>query len=694
MSADLLFELGVEELPSGSVLMLAKALQAGMEAGLTKARLSYGQARCFATPRRLAVLIESVQQQQAPYQVSQLGPKKEMGFTSDGVPTKALLGFAASVGVPVEQLIVKETPKGPRFAYEAEVSGLNTVSILPGMVQEAIQQLPITKPMYWGAGEVSFVRPVHWVVLLFGDAVIDVACLGCQSGRTTIGHRYHYPQAMNIKYPAAYASTLRDGYVIADFSLRKTMIQEAIRGQLLGLNAEAVMPDALLDEVTSIIEWPTALLVDFEPAFLNIPAEVLIESMQVHQKCFAVRSKQGALLPHFITISNIESHNPEQVIAGNQRVMHARLSDAAFFFAEDKKQSLQDRVEDTKKVVFQAKLGTLYNKVERLEHVMCALAPLLGLNQTEAVRAARLSKSDLLTGMVGEFPELQGTMGYYYALHDGESMAVAEAIQAQYFPRFSGDVLPSTVLGLALSLADRLDTLVGIFGIGKKPTGESDPFKLRRHALAIVRLLIAMPVSLKLSECLVRAIYAYGEQFSSDITLIDHVQAFILERIPAFYTAMTHATERVRAVLARQSDCLRDMDARIKALELFEASSQAGALVAVSKRVSHLLKQTDFNHQFGQPLIIDESLLTLPAEKDLYQALTTLEAFVELQLAESAYGAILIELASLQKPLDVFFESVMVMVHDDKIKMNRLKLLARLQSLLQVVADVSLLPQV
>ncbi len=689
MSRDVLFEVGLEELPSGAVPVLGDALATHMKAGLDEARLTYGDVTAFATPRRLAVWIQGVQLEQAPREVSKEGPKKEVGFNADGTPSKALEGFARSNGVSIEELVVRDTPKGARFVYEATETGLNTAELLPGIVKNALQKLPIPKLMRWGEGEDSFVRPVHWVVLLLGKNVIDVSCFGCASGRETHGHRYHHPQAITLDFPAQYASKLREAFVVADFSERRALVVNAVNQLLKGRDAEALIPERLLDEVTSIVEWSEALLVDFSPEFLDVPREVLIESMQVHQKCFAVQDKKGALLPHFITISNIKSTHPSHVIYGNERVMYARLSDAAFFYMEDKKRTLLSRVDAMQKVVFQSKLGSLYDKVMRMGILAAEIAPLLGLQTEVARRAVKLSKCDLLTGMVGEFPELQGTMGYYYALYDGESEDVAQALKEQYLPRFSADSLPESVLGLLLSLVDRLDTLVGIFGIGQKPTGERDPFKLRRHALAVIRVLNALPVSLPLSVCLKHAKIAYGTLFEADNALTDTVKAFILERLPAFYQGV--AVGRVRAALAKQSDCLRDLDVRVNALEGFEKRPEAIALSAASKRVTKLLKQADLNFGVENALMVDEALFDMPAEKALFERITSLEAFVTVQHAERAYGAILLELASLEPPVNAFFEDVMVMVDNAALKANRLKLLARLQMLLQSVADVSLL---
>jgi glycyl-tRNA synthetase beta chain len=692
MSRDFLFELGTEELPSGSVFPLAEALAERITAGLAKARLKHGVARAFSTPRRLAVLIHDVQLEQASHHVERLGPREDAGLQPDGTPSKALLGFARSCHIAVDDLVVVDTPKGRRFSYNAMIPAVPTAQILPDVVHDAVMGLPISKPMRWGSGSQGFVRPVHWAMLLFGEDVVKLELFGCVTHNLSFGHRYHHPEAIKIDAPKDYEACLRDASVMVDFKARRDAITDSVIQALLPIDAEAVMPEALLDEVASIVEWPTALLVKFEPKFLDIPSEVLIESMQSHQKCFAVRNREGALLPYFVTVSNIKSTSPEHVIQGNERVMKARLSDAEFFFAEDQKQSLHDRVKATENVVFQAKLGSLRDKTARIEAIMSHLIEPLALDAVDASRAAQLCKCDLLTGMVGEFPELQGTMGYYYAKIDGETPAVAEALQEQYLPRFSSDDLPRSTLSIALSLADRMDTLMGTFAIGLKPTGENDPFKLRRHALAIVRLLGALPVSVGLSSLLNAARCAYGTRFLSDEELLPAVQVFILGRLPAFYHTVSNAVELVNAALAKQSDCLRDLNTRIVALEGFMQQPEAKILAAACKRVNKLLKHASVTQD--NTYQVDEKLFQDAPERALFQRIVQLESIVAALYKNALYGDILVELTSLREPVDAFFEHVMVMVEDAAIKTNRLRLLARLQALLQGVADMSLLPQV
>ncbi|MDF1683560.1 MAG: glycine--tRNA ligase subunit beta [Legionellaceae bacterium] len=692
MSQDFLFELGTEELPSGSVFPLAEALAERITAGLAKARLMHGMVQAFSTPRRLAVLIHDVQLEQASHATERLGPREEAGLQADGTPSKALLGFARSCQVAVDALVVIDTLKGRRFAFQAMTAAVPTIQLLPDIIHDAVMGLPIPKPMRWGSGSQAFVRPVHWAILLFGKEVVKLELLGCETNNFSFGHRYHHPESIQINQPKDYEVRLRDASVMVDFKARRDAITASVLEALLPIDAEAVMPEALLDEVASIVEWPTALLVKFESKFLDIPSEVLIESMQSHQKCFAVRDKQGALLPYFVTVSNIQSTSPDHVIKGNETVMKARLSDAEFFFAEDQKQSLHDRVKATENVVFQAKLGSLRDKTARIEAIMSHLIEPLSLDAADASRAALLCKCDLLTGMVGEFPELQGTMGYYYAQIDAETPAVAVALQEQYLPRFSSDALPKSSLSIALSLADRIDTLVGTFAIGLKPTGESDPFKLRRHALAIVRLLGALPVSVGLGSLLNAARCAYGTRFLSDEELLPAVQTFILGRLPAYYHTASNAAELVQAALAKQSDCLRDLDARIVALESFMQQPDAKILAAACKRVNKLLKHVSATQGDIHP--VDEALFQDAPERALFIRITQLEAVVSELYANALYGDILVELTSLREPVDAFFEHVMVMVEDADIKANRLRLLARLQALLQCVADMSLLPQV
>lgn len=688
MLNDLLFELGSEELPSGAVKPLADALADNIVAALAKANLSHGTVQRFATPRRLAVLIHDVQTIQASQNVVRRGPAAAAALDAQGQSTQALLGFAKSCGVSVAELTTTKTDKGEWWIYESTQVGAKTCDLLPSIIAGAIAALPIAKPMRWGSGDVEFARPVHWALLLFGDAVVPAQILGVNTGRESFGHRYHHPQAVTIASPREYESKLKEAQVMVDFDLRRQTIIEQVQALIKDQAKFAVMPPDLVDEVTSIVEWPNALLANFEQAFLAVPAEALIAAMQSHQKCFALRDDKNHLLPQFITVANIVSSYPVQVVSGNESVMRARLSDAAFFFHQDKKQPLSGYQDATSRVLFQQKLGSLADKAMRIQAFLEYFSDTLGLDRKHAMRAAELSKCDLMTGMVGEFPELQGLMGYYYALADGESTKVALALNEQYMPRFAADSLPQSSLGLAMSLADRLDTLVGAFAIGQKPTGAKDPFKLRRHALAVVRLLIAMPVQLNLSTLIQQTRHMYGASLPENDLAMDDLKSFILERMQSFYQSQGISSDFVHAVRARQDDGLFDLDKRVKALQDFIHLPDAQALSAACKRVNNLLQHACLQSENQS---IDVSLLTEPAEKALFEQIQVVEARVEPYYRSGNYTDILSQLASLREFLDAFFEQVMVMVDDLPLRENRLHLLARLQRLLQGVADISLL---
>lgn len=688
MSSDLLIEIGTEELPSGAVWPLADALATNLTAALAKAGISHGDVCRFATPRRLAVLIHEVEEKQASQAISRRGPACAVAMDADGKPLPSLLGFAKSCGVSVDALTIKKTDKGDWWVYEETRAGVLTSTLLPEMIEASVLLLPIPKPMRWGNGEVLFVRPVHWVVLLFGEEVVHTHVLGVATGRQTMGHRFHHPQALDIPTPRAYEALLKDAFVVADFNARRDMIVQQVEALASTQGCYAVMPASLVDEVTSIVEWPEAFVANFDPAFLLLPSEVLIASMQSHQKCFALRDHQGQLSPHFISVANIRSHHPLSVRMGNEKVMRARLSDAAFFYQQDRRQALSDYRPLTANVLFQAKLGSLNDKAMRMEALMSHLTALLELPPDEALRAAALSKCDLMTGMVGEFPELQGLMGYYYARHDGESDAVAQALNEQYMPRFSADVLPASVLGLALSLVDRLDTLVGLFAIGQKPTGVKDPFKLRRHALAVVRLLLATPAVLPLSMLMKQTLQAYGARLNPAEGMMEELKSFLLERLQSHMQAQGIAPDLVFAVRARQEECLFDLNKRVQALNVFVGLPDAARLSAACKRVTNVLQQASLPS--GEPSI-DVSLLKEPAECELYRQMSDVDALIAPYYSEGRYDRILLELASLREPVDAFFEQVMVMVDDHAIRINRLCLLTRLQGVLQGVADISLL---
>ena len=683
MINDVLFELGLEELPSGAVLPLGNALANHLVAGLLKANLVHGDVMRFATPRRLAVLIQDVQMVQATQSVVRRGPGASLARDA-----QAVTGFAKSCGVSVEQLTTASTDKGEWWVYESIKPGAHLRDLLPSMIQHAVATLPIAKPMRWGFGDTSFVRPVHWAVLLLGTEVVQADVLGVSTGRHSMGHRYHHPDPITIQNPRSYASLLKDASVIADFDVRRQAIVEQVQQLAAQKDSVAVMPNDLIDEVTSIVEWPHALLAHFEPSFLDVPPEALIAAMQSHQKCFALRDAQGRLLPQFITVANIDSKDPRHVMRGNESVMRARLSDAAFFFHIDKKNPLSDYYPATANVIFQQKLGSLADKSKRLQRFMVELADALALDATEASRAAELSKCDLMSGMVGEFPELQGLMGYYYAQNDGEVDAVAKALNEQYMPRFAADQLPPSALGRALSLTDRLDTLVGAFALGQKPSSDKDPFKLRRHALAVVRLLVDTAVPLTLTALIAQARQIYGTDLPGNDQRLAELRPFILDRLQSFYQGKGISSDIVHAARACQDEWLFDLNKRVHALLAFIHLPDAAALSAACKRVNNLLLQAS-KYELNHP--VDFMLLNAPAEQALFERIKAVEGVINAPERVSDYGFMLTQLAGLRDPLDSFFEHVMVMVDNPALRDNRLRLLARLQTLLQSVADISLL---
>lgn len=688
MRHDFLFELGTEELPSAAVKALSESLCHQLETLLSKEQLTYQTVHSYATPRRLAIYITALDDQQPAKQISRKGPMVASSYNAAKQPTAALLGFAKSCAVAVEQLVIKLTDKGDAFFYEIEQPGQRTEQLMPILIGEALTQLPIVKPMRWGDGDSEFARPVHWLCMLYADKVLPFEMYGIKSGDVTYGHRFLAPDAIVITQPSSYEPLLYDAKVIVDFSKRRSAIEEQIGNLANSCDTQAIVPSDLLDEVTSIVEWPHGLLAQFDKKFLEVPKEVLIASMQAHQKCFALEKKNGTLDNHFITISNIESKNPRQVIAGNERVMHARLSDAAFFYMQDRKRSLASYIDATKTVIYQTQLGSLYDKTQRMLLMVQSLETSMSLKPQEVIRAVELSKCDLLSGMIGEFPELQGVMGRYYALADNESSAVSLAIEEQYLPRFAKDNLPKTFLGTALSLADRLDTLIGIYLIGGKPTGMKDPFKLRRHALAVVRMLIATSLPLSLDRLIDSAWQAYPASIRGDACLKQDIKQFILERIYAYYEAKNIRAAIVSAVLAKQNDDLADFAKRLLAMVDFISYPESQRLSAACKRVHNILQTVP---EVQETRTVNMELLSEPAEKHLWQQMVEQEGSIAKACQEANYIAALKALAQFDIPLNIFFETIRVMGDDLALQNNRIALLHRLLSLLQKVADISLL---
>jgi glycyl-tRNA synthetase beta chain len=679
---NLLIEIGTEELPPKSLKKLAEAFAGNIKQKLVSAEFTFSEIKFFATPRRLAVMVYQLNSKQPDRSVERRGPALRAAFDDNGKPTKALEGFAHSCNTTVNKLEKLETTQGSWIVYRYQEQGKTIDELLSSFVNQALNELPIPKPMRWDNGDVQFVRPVHWVVMLYGKKLIKDEVLGVVADKKTYGHRFHHPAAIVLPDADSYQKLLKEkGRVIVDFAERKKMILEQVENIAKQKNSQAIIPEALLDEVTGLVEWPAALLANFGKEFLAVPREALISAMQDHQRCFALKRNQDELLPCFITISNIESKDPQEVVRGNERVMRARLADAKFFYETDCKQKLSDRLENLKQVVFQAKLGSLCDKSQRVAELAKLIAEKCGVNSEHAYRAGLLCKTDLLTNMVGEFPELQGIMGYYYAKQDSEDIEVAKAIRDHYRPRFAWDELPETLTGCAVALADRLDTLVNIFKIGLIPTGDKDPFGLRRAALGIVRVVIEKELNLDLAELLI----------APQPEVISQVCVFILERLPAWYGEQGITGDTLQAVLTVQQDSrnLIDMHHRVLAVKNFRQLPQAQSLAAANKRVKNLLSKSA--KSFVQTSTIDQALFSMSEERDLFAALRAARENAQPLIKSKSYTALLIELANLQMPVDKFFDKVLVMDENEKLRNNRLALLAELRQLFLTVADISLL---
>ena len=682
---DLLVEIGTEELPPKALKKLSDAFTQGMVDGLSKAGLQHAAVQSYASPRRLAVLVSGLTVTQADKEVLRRGPALAAAFKEDGCASPAAMGFAKSNGVKVEDLEKLETPEGAWLVFRKLEKGQATAALIPGIVQAALDVLPIPKRMRWGNLSAQFVRPVHWVVLLFGDAVIDAEILGVRAGRETRGHRFLHPAKLYIGEPAAYAPLLEtEGRVLADFAVRRGVIRGQVLKAAAQLNGTAVIDDALLDEVTGMVEWPSAVTGNFDERFLSVPSEALISTMKANQKYFHVIDAHGKLLPHFITIANIESRDVNAVRAGNERVVRPRLTDAAFFWDQDRKKKLADQLDGLKTVVFQNKLGTLHDKVERVAKLAGHIGAALGANVVQCERAALLSKCDLLTYMVGEFPELQGIMGRYYAQHDGEAADVAQALDEQYMPRFAGDALPVSKVGQAVAIADKLDTLVGIFGIGQAPTGDKDPFALRRAALGALRIIIEQRLDLDLVNLLESAQHACGDKLSVK-NVAAPVYDFMMERLRAYYSDAGVDTDAFEAVLALRPSQPYDFDRRVRAVTVFRKLPEAASLSAANKRISNILKQAG-SDIFGD---VNQALLKDDAERALADTLVALSKAVTPLFNVRDYEGALQKLAALRTSVDIFFDKVMVMADDPALRTNRLALLSQLRALFLRVADIS-----
>lgn len=688
--ADFLVEILTEELPPKALSRLAKHFLQGVEERIKKAELPYKFAESYATPRRLAVFVKALSAEQQSTVVERKGPAVEAAYTTDGRPTPACEGFARSCGVTTDELVKIENKQGAWVGYKQKVQGKSVKELMPKIVQEALAALPVPKRMRWGASDIEFVRPVHAVVMLYGREVIDAEILGKRTGRLTKGHRFHSQGWISLPSTSRYVKALERRYVIADFERRKNMIRqqaETIVKDTLGKHAQVQISEDLLDEVTGLVEWPIAIGGSFDDEFLNVPQEALISAMQDHQRYFPVVDQHHTLMPHFVTISNIDTRNLQQVIAGNERVLRARLSDAAFFYEQDKKHTLASRVEGLKNIVYQAKLGTLHEKAVRLSALTAFLAEKMHVNMTEAKRAGLLAKADLLSELVGEFPELQGTAGSYYAVNDGEPEAVAVALREQYQPRFSGDTVPESKLGCALALAEKIDTLVGVFGINQQPTGDKDPFALRRAALGVIRILIEKHIDIDLREVLEFAIQCYDSKLSN-IDVVEQVVDFIQERLKPWYSDQNVPHDVYMAVAALDSARIYDMHRRIQAVQRFKQLPDAESLSVANKRVSNILAKYD-GHLPSHD--IDQTLFETDVERELALALDMQRKDIMPLYQSARYVDVLTQLAALRKPVDEFFEKVMVMTEDKARRENRLLMLKKLRDLFLQVADIALL---
>ena len=682
---DLLIEIGTEELPPKALKKLSDAFTAGVKDGLDHAELSYNNIQSFASPRRLAMVVTDLTESQPDKNVERRGPALQAAYGEDGCPTKAAMGFAKSCGVEVEDLDKLETEKGSWLVFRSEQKGQTTTELVPDIVTDSLDKLPIPKRMRWGDLDAQFVRPVHWTILLFGDDVIEAEILSVKAGRETYGHRFHAPDAITIPAASEYEVLLESsGKVVASFERRKQTVRAQIEQAALKLNGKAVIDDSLLEEVTAMVEWPIAVAGNFEQRFLDVPQEALISTMSTNQKYFHLLDDKARLMPHFITISNIESTNPSMVQEGNERVIRPRFSDAEFFWNQDRKVRLDSHLASLKNVVFQKKLGTLYDKTRRLMQLSGFIAKQLNANEAEAIRAAELCKCDLMTEMVGEFPNLQGVMGRYYAQHNNEPSDVAQALNDYYRPRFAGDDLPVSKVAQCVALADRIDTLMGIFAIGQIPTGDKDPYALRRAALGILRILIEKNLDLDLQVLLKEAATYFAKEIETSAA-IEKVSDFILDRLSAYYKEKSIRPDVLDAVISIKPSRPCDIDARIQAVAAFRTLAEAESLAAANKRIGNILKKIDGT----LPDKVDMAVFVEAEETALYEQLNDMVSRVTPLLESSQYDQALSQLAGLRTVVDNFFDKVMVMADDPKQKNNHIALLNQLHALFMQVADIS-----
>ena len=681
-----LVEIGTEELPPKALKTLATSFADNVEAELNQAGLTFDKIEWFAAPRRLAVKVLNLATQQPSKEIEKRGPAVSAAFDAEGKPTKAAEGWARGCGITVDQAERIATDKGEWLVHRAKIEGQPTKNLLNDIVANALAKLPIPKPMRWADKTVQFIRPVHTVTMLLGDELIEGEILGVASARTIRGHRFLGEKEFEIQHADQYPQLLREkGSVVADFNERKAEILAKSQAKATALGGVADIEESLLEEVTSLVEYPNVLAAKFEERFLAVPAEALVYTMKGDQKYFPIYDKDGKLLPHFIFVSNINPEDPTAIIEGNEKVVRPRLTDAEFFFKTDLKQKLVDRLPRLETVLFQQQLGTLKDKTDRIEQLAGEIAKQIGADEAKAKRAGLLSKCDLMTNMVFEFTDTQGVMGMHYARHDGEDEEVAVALNEQYMPRFAGDELPKSLVASAVALADKFDTLTGIFGIGQAPKGSADPFALRRAALGALRIIVEKNLPLDLEDLVKKSAALFGDKLTNKNVVADVVD-FMLGRFRAWYQDEGIAVDVIQAVLARRPTRPADFDARVRAVSHFRTLDSAEALAAANKRVSNILAKADA--AIGE---INLTACVEPAEKALAEAVLALRTEVQPLIAQGDYTAVLDKLANLRAPVDNFFDNVMVNAEDPALRQNRLAILNTLQGLFLQVADISVL---
>jgi len=687
LNQDFIVEIGTEELPPLSLKKLSQSFHDELLKRVDEVGLSHQQSNFYATPRRLTVIIEGLSVAQSDKVIERQGPAVSAAFDPEGNPTPAASGFARSCGVAVDELQQVDTPKGTRLSFQINESGKQTKEIIPALVQSSLDKLPVAKAMRWGSNQHSFIRPVKWLLMMQGNEIIPANMFNCDSSNVTHGHRFLAAGDLVLNEPGDYLDLLKNHYVIADIDTRKQMITSQINKLASEIAATAIIDPSLLDEVTALVEWPVALAGEFDVDFLTVPREALISTMATNQKYFHLEDDNQQLLAKFITIANIESFNPQAIISGNERVIRPRLADAKFFYEQDCKRSLTSKANDLKGIVFQKQLGSLYSKTIRIKNLAVEIANILSIDTVNIEKAACICKSDLLTDMVGEFPSLQGVMGRYYATHDGENDEVSMAMDEIYMPRFAGDQLPSTITGTYLALADRLDTLVGIFAIGQIPTGNKDPFALRRAALGILRIIIEKQLPLDLSKLTQLAADRY-----TDLTIDDNCKDQILDffsgRLKAMYLEKGISSTVIQSVQVLGISEPVDFDARITAVDNFNQMTEADSLAEANKRVANILAKNAADHNIEN---IDESLLCSDSEKNLVNSIHAITPEVKDFCKQQNYSAALTLLTKLKAEIDNFFDTVMVMDEDLKLRQNRLAILNRLRNLFIAIADISCL---